>query len=243
MQISRVWLAFREPRHALAYLVLGSQKCRLLREKEREEESIARLNPSTPLEERMVKRTDIRDHLATIYMLTVELNLRTVLELGTRGGESTIALLEAAKSIGGIVHSVDIEPCVDTRQRINDYGLAAWWNFIQSDDLALDWRTPIDHLFIDTSHSFEHTCKELAKFEPLVNVGGAITLHDIVSVPEVEKAVQHYCVGRRDLRIYRYYNNNGLAVIFKKAEESHGGLVGEDFRSDRSDSRGPPVII
>ncbi|MBT9148535.1 MAG: hypothetical protein DDT32_02310 [Syntrophomonadaceae bacterium] len=41
-------------------------------------------------------------------------------------------------------------------------------------------------------------------------------MHDIVVFPDVLRAINDYLVGRDDLQLYKYFNNNGLAVIFKK---------------------------
>lgn len=164
----------------------------------------------------MIKPTDIHEHLATLFMLTVELNLKTVVELDTRGGESTIALLCAAKQIEGKVYSIDIDPCLETKKRIKSLGLQKYWTFIQGDDLKVKWNNPIDHLFIDTTHTFDQTVRELEKYEPHVKYGGIITLHDVVGFPKVLQAIKGYIKDRTDLRLYKYFNNWGLGVVFKR---------------------------
>jgi predicted O-methyltransferase YrrM len=174
-----------------------------------------RFKPANPLETLLTKPSDIWQHLTTLNMLTVELNLKRTLELGTAEGESTVALLYAARQIGGTVHSIDINPCSDARQLIEKLGLQSHWDFTQADDMQVDWNEKIDHLFIDTSHRFDHTLAELKKYEPYVREGGIITLHDIVSFPPVMAAVNEHLKNRSDFRICKYLNNNGLAVIFK----------------------------
>ena len=171
--------------------------------------------PDLPFGPHMSRQTDIHEHLATLYLLTVEHNLKNVLELGTRTGESTIALLYAAKRIGGIVHSFDLNPCELAKKQVAEYGLTEFWRFKQADDLDVEWDSPIDHLFVDTTHLYDQTLKELQKFEPHVKSGGIITMHDIVLYPDVKKAIVNYFKGRSDFRLYEYINNNGLAVIFK----------------------------
>jgi predicted O-methyltransferase YrrM len=148
-------------------------------------------------------------------MLSTEFKLRTIVELGTRGGLSTTAFLLAAKKIGGHVFSFDIDPCIDAKKEIAMLGLEEYWTFTQADDLKAPWNRPIDHLFIDTSHTFTHTLAELQKFERYVKPGGIITMHDFIGFPEVDDALRKYAENRTDFRIYRYFNNNGLAVIFK----------------------------
>jgi predicted O-methyltransferase YrrM len=156
-------------------------------------------------------------------MLTVQLRLNTVLELGTRGGESTVALLYATKEIGGRVFSIDMDECADAKRLVGTYGLKPYWQFIQADDLAVEWDKAVDHLFIDTSHTLDQTMKELKKYEPYVRRGGIITMHDSVTYPEVKEAVLTHLRERHDLRMYEYVNNNGLLVLFKSGSvESQG---------------------
>lgn len=170
---------------------------------------------NSTLEFNMTQPTDIHEHLQTLYFLTVELNLKNILELGTRTGESTIAFLLAAKEIDGKVTSVDIDSCVEAKQRIEKLNLKHYWKFLQTDDLDLNWNETIDHLFIDTSHTYEQTIAELKKFEPLVRKGGLISLHDIISCPPVLQAVVDYLADNNHLRFYKFFHNNGLGILRK----------------------------
>ena len=159
--------------------------------------------------------TEINEHLTTIQMLTQQLGLKHVLELGVLEGRSTLAFLSAVKEMGGHVTSIDIEDCPEARQAVMDEGLAPFWAFIEQDDMTAGWDQPIDHLFIDTSHAYHHTLAELTKYEPFVRAGGLITLHDTISFPGVQRAIDDYLLGKPHLRQYSYFNNNGLGVIFK----------------------------
>lgn len=159
--------------------------------------------------------SDIYAHLPTLYRTTVERGLQDVLELGTRTGESTVVFLAATRETSGHVTSVDIAPCPEAKRKVEEAGLAGHWTFILSDDLALDWTRSIDHLFIDTSHEYTHTKQELEKFEPFVRKGGVISLHDTTSHIDVWRSVTEYFEGRKDVRIFRFLHNNGLAMIEK----------------------------
>ena len=172
--------------------------------------------PMNVLEEHMVANTDIHEHLNTIYMLIRMNNLKDILELGTRGGESTIALLLAAKDIGGHVTSVDIDECKDAKNMVSKYNLGNYWTFLQGDDLSIEYHEKIGLLFIDTSHTYEHTLNELQKYEPYVIKQGIIAMHDTVSCPDVLRAIEMYVSGRNDLILFNYLNCNGLGVIYKK---------------------------
>src|SRR5688572_4578711 len=56
-------------------------------------------------------RTDICDHLNALFFLAMSVKPRLMVELGTRGGESTRALLSAASLSDAILLSVDINDC------------------------------------------------------------------------------------------------------------------------------------
>jgi predicted O-methyltransferase YrrM len=211
-----VGYAVRHPRDTAAYIFLGKKKFLERSGPGGDHTCFKRSDENLPLFHYMTANTDIHEHLVTLYMLTVEHDLKRVLELGTRDGDSTIALLHGAKSVEGHVTSVDLKDSAKARGEIRLLGLDAYWSFIKSDDLELSWDAPIDHLFIDTSHTFEHTVEELKKFEPFVKVGGVVTLHDSVTYPEVRRAVLEYTSGRRDLRVYEFLNNNGLLAVFKR---------------------------
>jgi predicted O-methyltransferase YrrM len=214
---SEILRGMRSPRKVMLYLLLGHEKFFLLSETVNRDTCYSwKANQNNPLEIHMTKPTDIHEHLATLFMLTIEFNLKRIVELGTREGESTVALLQAAKQINGKVFSIDIDPCLRAKRLIQKYELQKYWEFTQADDLKMKWSTPIDHLFIDTSHTFDQTLRELEKYEPYVRHGGIITMHDIVSSQGVLSAITKYLENRDDLAFYKYFNNNGLGVIFKR---------------------------
>ncbi len=205
---------------AIQALLLGPEHFRAL-------QIIARVEPMllmpqeararSELERLLAGPGDIYAHLATLYKLTVDGRRTRILELGTRSGNSTLALLWGAREVGGHVTSVDVEPSPEAQARVEAAGLASCWTFLRGDDMALSWNEPVDHLFIDTSHLYDHTRAELRKYEPLVVPGGVITMHDTTSNPDVWRAIEDHFRGRTDVRVFRYLHNNGLAVI-----EKHG---------------------
>jgi len=212
--ISKIKSGLQDPKKGLEYLLLGDKNYNILHNLN-EHSYFTNQNAESPLESQMIQPTDINEHLQTLHMLSVELNLKNILELGTRTGESTIALLFATKELDGKMTSVDIEPCNEAKDKVRKLGLEPYWNFIQADDLKLNWEGQIDHLFIDTSHTYEHTIAELKKFEPYVRKGGLITLHDIISHPPVLAAINDFISTRKDVRFYKFFHNNGLGVMRK----------------------------
>lgn len=131
--------------------------------------------------------SDIVDHLPTLYMAVQTVNAKLVVELGTRGGESTRSLLAGIEETGGRMLSVDIDDC-ETRVRLG--GQAKNWVFHQGDDVAFgrelfepwcrtnDLSPEIDLLFIDTSHHYDHTKQEIDTWSKFVRRGGLMVFHD-----------------------------------------------------------------
>ena len=202
-----------DPKKALIYAILGKKK---FNDFYTDIHQCYLVKPTTYLESRMIENSGIHEHLTTLNLLTVEFNLKNILELGTYTGEdSTASLLTAAKKIGGKVTSIDIDPCIKAKQTIKKLELEDYWNFIQSDDLTVEWDEPIDHLFIDAKHTYDHLTSELKKFEPFVKPGGWITFHDIVYCPPVLEAINDYIKNRKDLTLYKNFNCRGLGIIRK----------------------------
>jgi predicted O-methyltransferase YrrM len=136
--------------------------------------------------------SDIHDHLGAIFAETLRGAPRLVVELGTRGGLSTRALLAAAELADARVLSVDIEDCsgADIPERFR-----ARWRFVLADDVAfagapleracaeLGLPTRADVIFVDTSHLYEHTRAEIAAWLPRLAPGGAMIFHDTNLAP------------------------------------------------------------
>jgi cephalosporin hydroxylase len=127
--------------------------------------------------------SDISDHLSTIFSETVAVQPRLIVELGVRGGESRFAFERAARVTGSALLSVDIEDCSSV------CGESAGWHFVQSDDIEFaqvfpNWCSQhgieprIDVLFIDTSHLFEHTLREIQQWFPYLSGRCKVLFHD-----------------------------------------------------------------
>ena len=160
---------------------------------------------------------DISHHLVTLSMLIVENNLKEIVELGTRDGNSTLVMLEAASKIGGRVLSIDADPCLEAKRRVEQAGLTPFWRFFQSDDLDFDFSNVpanIDLLFIDTNHLYAQTINELRRYGGRVSRGCWIVLHDYASYPGVRVAVGEFIESLPQTpRLYQFVHQNGLALI------------------------------
>lgn len=118
--------------------------------------------------------SDIYLHLPRLAGLVEALDAKHVIELGTRTGVSTVAWLWALEKTGGRLTSVD----VDERPPIGEF---PHWTFIQGDDCDPAIVAELDDadiVFIDTSHLYEHTARELRIYRHLVRPGGVLVLHD-----------------------------------------------------------------
>lgn len=143
--------------------------------------------------------SDINEHLPTFVELVRTLDAHHVIELGTRTGVSTIGWLHGLVGTSGHLTSIDLSP----RPDIGDYD---HWTFIQGDDLdptIVSQLDPADIVFIDTSHLYSQTVKELNVYRWLVRPGGVIVLHDTENrIPEdaparplypVKRAIKEFC--------------------------------------------------
>jgi len=153
--------------------------------------------------EQLVHPSDIVEHLPTFVAAVEELHATTVIELGVRWGVSTIAWLHAIEATGGRVWSVD----VDQTANHNVFTATGRWTFVHGDDCAPEVLALLpeqaDIVFIDTSHAYDHTLRELAAYVPRVRPGGRVLLHDTeVLAPDnvgpqppfpVKLAVREFC--------------------------------------------------
>lgn len=158
--------------------------------------------------DRLSKWSDIQEYLPFFYELARTSLCPTILELGTRSGNSTIAFLAGARESEGHVWSGDIAEVIR-----NPVGMLPWkdtpeWTFICGDDMdpEISGQFPelVDIFFLDTSHEYEHTLAELREYMPRVAPGGIALFHDTKlydwagydwrgGKPPVAQALDDYC--------------------------------------------------
>lgn len=166
------------------------------------------------------KPTDIHEHLETLYNLVTSITAKTVIELGVNLGESTVALLEAVHATEGTLISVDVQLRSNVVPMLTGYGLISRWNFHLSGDLVYARTWPADKkadlIFIDTCHTFDHTTKEIAAYEPILRPGGIMVFHDTVSFFDgVQKPINEFVKTHRDYKYENKTNCNGLGILRK----------------------------
>jgi predicted O-methyltransferase YrrM len=145
-------------------------------------EALSVLPELSEIRQRARVRTDFSDHLETLFAETYAKKPAVIVELGTRGGDSTFVLERVARLCQAEFISVDIADC----RHASAY---AKWRFVQADDVVFAgefaaWcrerklRTEIDILFIDTSHVYKHTVQEIQNWFPLLAPDAKVMLHD-----------------------------------------------------------------
>jgi hypothetical protein len=138
----------------------------------------------------------------------------TVLELGVRGGSSTVALLAGLEERGGVLWSVDIDPASAAVCSGHDQ-----WRFVLADSRderpVVDAGLPdeLDLLFIDTLHTYEQVRDELAVWGDRVVPGGMILFHDTDSYPPIRRAISEWCKSRSVPFEFRG-GSNGLGIAY-----------------------------
>ncbi len=168
------------------------------------------------------KSSDIAGHLRYIYDLAIAEKAQRLVEVGVWTGQSTMALLLAAKATGGRLISVDVKDYPDTRAQIETLGLSPWWIFRIADSLEYErnWYSEEDLILIDSCHAAGHTEAEFIAYGAHVKPGGVMLCHD-VTAPEwaanlsaAASALKTAQPGR--WRTEEFFTHcNGLAVLRK----------------------------
>ena len=120
--------------------------------------------------------TDISSHLDTIYLKTLEMNPKQIVELGVRGGESSKMFNYVNEEINSKIVGVDVDDCDysfvknGTFYKVSDTIFHAFYNSMYGSN--------IDVLFIDTSHYYDHTVQEIKFWFPLLSQKALVIFHD-----------------------------------------------------------------
>jgi predicted O-methyltransferase YrrM len=168
--------------------------------------------------------------------MAMQIHAKKILELGVRTGNTTLPFLCAAKELGGMVHSVDLD--ATTFQCPDD--LRVYWKFFQSD--AISWLeqqrnqgAQYDLIYIDDWHAYDHVRRELEIIDSMVTPSSIILLHDLMysnaqpdyrSDPSTADAQwagggPYRAVADLDPEIWEWATvpiNHGLTVLRKKGK-------------------------
>lgn len=143
---------------------------------------LSELKELNEIKKRSFKRTEMSDHLVNLFRESLLKNPKLIVELGVNTGESTFVFERVAKLTNAKLVSVDITDCSN---------VTSWkdWLFVKKDDIEFSkeftsWCsknkiTPkINILFIDTSHLFNHTVKEIESWFPHLSEDAKVIFHD-----------------------------------------------------------------
>lgn len=121
--------------------------------------------------------SDLSDHYDKIYLETLAQKPRLIVELGVcHSGNSASIFSLVNEELGSRVIGVDIVRY--------PYDFVKNGQFFCADDVAFAtkfknfFRQPVDVLYIDTSHLYEHTCKEIEAWFPLLARNALVMFHD-----------------------------------------------------------------
>jgi len=128
--------------------------------------------------------------LSTLQGLVMGSGLHNLVEIGCYAGYSTLLFGFMFRRMGfkRAMYTIDVEPrhCDYTRSWVTRAGLEEYVHIECNDSSAAGlpakvrdhFARDIDSVFIDSSHQYEHTCRELELWPPAVRVGGFVFLHD-----------------------------------------------------------------
>lgn len=130
--------------------------------------------------------SDISSHLPALFCHCIFQNPTIIVEAGVRWGNgSTVALDLANQLSGSQLVGVDIENCSHVYSKLSNaqFVLMNDLHFVEHfNNMNLSKKT-VDFVFIDTSHQYEHTIREIPVFESVLSERGAIGFHDTNPVP------------------------------------------------------------
>jgi predicted O-methyltransferase YrrM len=159
-----------------------------------------------------------------------------IVEIGSFKGKSTICMALALKLSGKEDKVAAIDPHINTKDsetvpayeeessydaflsNVSRFELNEWVEPIKgtSEAVAKNWNQQIRLFFVDGSHRYEDVLMDLRLWEPLVNVGGIIILHDTKpggQFPGVRRAMNEYLGnGKRFKELLQLLN----LTIFEK---------------------------
>lgn len=121
---------------------------------------------------------------------------KTIIEIGSADGGSSIVLGTWAKETGGHLYCIEPNPKSKMMGNMESYGLNGFFTLIPeaSPWMTLDLKAiaPIDLLFIDGRHDIRWCLVDYHYFEPFVRKGGVIVFHDTGGTCREDKKQQDY---------------------------------------------------
>lgn len=170
-------------------------------------------------------RKSVTYYVTALYEKAVEAKAKNIVELGVYIGQSTRALLKASIENKGRLCSIESngETISWVAEALKSSGLdTSFYTTMWGDDLEVvkKWTEPIEFLFIDTSHEYEHTLKELEAYSKFITPQGIIVLHDTYH-PPVKHAIDDWMKSHGEWMLEDITPQNdgwGLGLVRRKQE-------------------------
>ncbi len=168
----------------------------------------------------------VYEYVYNLFFLVATLKPKTILELGTGPkGIATRSML-AGLLFNGEGHLTTVEIVDDERmhmahqhlrQKIREMNARYMVTFVTHDDLTLKITKHVDMVFIDSSHNYADTLRELTKYSVWTNL---IVCHDTKiksDVPQaVQKAIDTFLGTHREWRNKEISGTPlGLGILYK----------------------------
>lgn len=168
--------------------------------------------------------------VAIIYMITIAIGARYIVEIGVDQGYGAWTLAHAAKKNSGEYVGIDIvnvwdRPFEGAGVQMSRYfeGHRLPVRFIQGDSKLMT-EIPIERIdlaFVDGEHTYDavhHEVNQLIYPKCQKNGTAYICLHDIVDFPGVKQAWEEFKVDPR-FECIEFYNNYGLGIMRVKKSD------------------------
>ena len=153
-----------------------------------------------------------------LHDIVIQHRYQRVVEVGTDVGDSTRVFSSALQATAGQLITIDkVAPKNNWPETCINGGPWPIKNikFITSDVKLLQWKEPIDLLFLDGDHTYEALQWELSNLGIHVREGGKVLCHDIYHSEfgePITKAVKEWA-KLHELCWTAYPHQHGLAII------------------------------
>ena len=155
-----------------------------------------------------------------LYVIALAKGAKSIVEIGTSHGYSTLWLASAAKADGGAVVTCDINPerIAEARQNFDDAGLADVIEILEGDarQTLRDRGEPVDLLFIDAEKSYYETFFDVV-YQRLVK-GGMVIADNVISHQDELEDYIAYVENHPNLESAQVPIGRGLEISVKLTE-------------------------
>jgi hypothetical protein len=149
-------------------------------------------------------QSDISNHVPAIFCHCLSINPEVIVEAGIRWGDGSTVALRAAKEVSdAYLIGIDVNDCAQFYKdmsnacflHMNDLDLPAHFQNMQLT------KKSIDFAFIDTTHLYDHTMKELVLFQSMLSEHGILAFHDTNPAPADPHGVRDALIDYFNLTI------------------------------------------